>query len=157
MISLSSSNNAYDHKSLPQASSFIAPYWADTDLRGTGQVYYRQTKDPVLLARATNEIQTAFPLSKNVVVTNLLIATWDAVGYYLKHTDKVRTYMQLVCMYVCMYVYMHVRMYECMYICMYVHCMYLCMHVHMYVVMCGGLYMYVCMYVCRYIHTYVAM
>ena len=90
MISLSSSNNAYDPKSLPQASSFIAPYWADTDLRGTGQVYYRQTKDPVLLARATNEIQTAFPLSQDVLVTNLVIATWDAVGYYDFGTDKVR-------------------------------------------------------------------
>ena len=132
MISLSSSNNAYDPKFLPQASSFIAPYWADTDLRGTGQVYYRQTKDPVLLARATNEIQTAFPSSKNVVVTNLLIATWDAVGYYSKHTDKVRTYtVYATCMYVCMYICMYVCMNVCIYVCMYTVCMYVCMYICM--------------------------
>ena len=71
-------------------NSFIAPYWADFDLRGTGKVYYRQTKDPILLARATNEIQTTFSLPHHVVVTNLVIATWDAVGYYSNHTDKVR-------------------------------------------------------------------
>ena len=68
---------------------FIAPYWADVDLKGFGQVYYRQTKDTVLLARATNEIQRHFPLSQNVIVTNLLIVTWDAVGYYNRHNDKV--------------------------------------------------------------------
>ena len=72
--------------------SFIAPYWADTDLRGTGQVYYRQTKDPVLLARATNEIHRTFPSSRNVIVTNLVIATWDAVIYYLSDTNKVGNY-----------------------------------------------------------------
>ena len=69
---------------------FIAPYWADTDLRGIGQVYYRQTNDPALLARATNDIQRAYRLSQNVIVTNLVIVTWDAVGYYSFGTDKVR-------------------------------------------------------------------
>jgi len=81
--------------------SFIAPYWADADIRGTGEIYYRQTNNPVLLARATNEIQTAFPMSQNVNITNLFIVTWDAVGYYLRRTDKVRK----ICMYVCMYLY----------------------------------------------------
>ena len=59
------------------------------DLRGIGQVYYRQTSDAVLLARANNEIQIAFPMSQTVNITNLLIVTWDAVGYYYRHTDKV--------------------------------------------------------------------
>lgn len=52
-------------------------------------MYYRQTNDSVLLARATNEIQTAFPMSQNVEITNLFIVTWDAVGYYFRSTDKV--------------------------------------------------------------------
>ena len=67
----------------------IAPYWADVDTRGTGNVYYRQTTDPILLARATSEIRTAFPESSNVTIINLLIATWNRVGYYLRNTDKV--------------------------------------------------------------------
>ena len=67
----------------------IAPFWADVDTRGTGNVFYRQTTDPNLLARATNEIKSAFRTSSNTTITNLLIVTWDAVGYYSQHTDKV--------------------------------------------------------------------
>ena len=64
----------------------MAPYWANVDTRGTGQIFYRQSTDPSLLARATSEIQL---VSKNVTITNLFIATWDAVGYYSRKTDKV--------------------------------------------------------------------
>ena len=71
-------------------SKFIAAYWGDVDLRGIGEVYYRQTTNSSLLARATNEIQTAFPNHLNVNVTNLFIATWDTVGYYPSRTDRVR-------------------------------------------------------------------
>jgi len=67
----------------------IAPYWADVDITGTGTIYYRQTTDPSLLARATNEIRAAFPNSPNVTIRNLLIATWDNVGYYDQRIDKV--------------------------------------------------------------------
>ena len=60
------------------------------DLRGTGQVYYRQTTDPALLLTATNQIRAAFPASQNQTITTLLIVTWDSVGYYASNTDKVR-------------------------------------------------------------------
>ena len=81
-------------KSLPfNPAGFITPYWAEVDLWGAGQIYYRQTKNPVLLARATYEIQKVFPLpypfSQYLTVTNLFIVTWDAVGYYSRGTDKV--------------------------------------------------------------------
>ena len=68
----------------------IAPFWADVDISGTGNVYYRQTTDPSLLARATSEIRAAFPDSQIVSVDNLFITTWDRVGYYPRQTDKVR-------------------------------------------------------------------
>jgi len=71
-------------------SRFIAPYWADVDNRRTGQVLYRQTSDPKLLTRAINEIRSAFPLSQNVNITNLFIATWNSVSYFFMNTDKVR-------------------------------------------------------------------
>ena len=90
IISLNNSFNYWIPRSLPiNYTQFIAPYWADFDLTGTGNVFYRQTRDPALLARATNEIQAAFPMSQNVIVTNLLIVTWDAVGYYRNNADKV--------------------------------------------------------------------
>ena len=86
------SYNAHTPRALPTGSArFIAPYWADVDTTGTGQIHYRQTNNPSLITRATNEIQRAFPLSENINVTNLLIVTWDAVGYYGSNTHKVRS------------------------------------------------------------------
>ena len=70
-------------------NKIIAPYWADVDIRGTGQVFYRQSTDPNLLIRATSEIRAAFPTSQNMTMTNLLIATWSRVGYSYRNTDKV--------------------------------------------------------------------
>jgi len=82
--------NYYKPNQLPLRNPrFIAPYWADVDIRETGEIYYRQTDNPVLLARATNELQTAFPMSQNLNITNLLIVTWDAVGYFSRGIDKV--------------------------------------------------------------------
>lgn len=67
----------------------LAPYWSGTDTRGTGKIFYRQTAEPILLARATREIHEAFPTSQNVTIKNLFIVTWDAVGYYSMRRDKV--------------------------------------------------------------------
>ena len=67
----------------------IAPYWADVDTSGTGQIFYCQSTDPSLLARATSEIQAAFPASENVTIQSLVIVTWHKVGYYNSNTDKV--------------------------------------------------------------------
>ena len=74
---------------LRQTPLFVAPYWADTDIRGTGEVFYRQTTNELLLAEVARDLQTAFPMYHNVTITNLLIVTWNAVGYYNMQTDKV--------------------------------------------------------------------
>ena len=94
IISFNSRYNARTPLSLPLFGSpmIIAPYWADVDTRGSGQVFYRQTNDPSLLARATSEIRAAFNDSQNVTIRNLLIATWNRVGYYFRNADKVTKY-----------------------------------------------------------------
>ena len=74
---------------LPFAEQIIAPYWADVDTSGAGEIFYRESTDPGLLDRATREIRTAFPASENVTVQSLLIVTWNKVGYYSSNTDKV--------------------------------------------------------------------
>ena len=91
VISFGSRYNVRTPLSLPLSgnSKIIAPYWADVDTRGSGQVFYRQTTDPILLARATSEIRAAFSNSQNVTITDLLVATWDNVGYYHQKSDKV--------------------------------------------------------------------
>ena len=70
-------------------AKIIAPYWTDVDTIGTGQIFFRQTTDPSLLARASSEIKAAYPLSQNIAITSLFIVTWDAVGYYNNEIDKV--------------------------------------------------------------------
>ena len=91
VISFNSTFNLSTPLSLPLSGTdkIIAPYWADVDTRGTGNIYYRQTTDPSLLARATSEIRAAFSTSQNFMAKHLLIITWNAVGYYYRNTDKV--------------------------------------------------------------------
>ena len=93
VISLYSRYNVRTPLSLPLSGRYwiIAPYWADVDIREAGRIYYRQTTDPNLLDRATREIRQRFSMSQNITVTNLLIATWNNVGYYYRNSDKVRT------------------------------------------------------------------
>ena len=67
----------------------IAPYWADVDTRGTGTVWYRETTDLLLLARAASDIQAAFISQGSFAPTYLFIATWDRVGYFSRQTDLV--------------------------------------------------------------------
>ena len=90
VISLDSLYTPYIVNPFPLRLSYmIAPFWDNVDTRGTGKIFYRQTTDPTLLAKASIQIQAA-NLSVFQNITNLLIATWDAVGYYPRKTDKVR-------------------------------------------------------------------
>ena len=70
---------------------FLAPFWADVDTRAPngGDVWYRQTTDQALLDRANTQIRNAFPLQPQFTATNLIIATWDSVGYFDSKDDKV--------------------------------------------------------------------
>ena len=74
----------------------IAPYWADTDIRpsDSGNVSYRETSDPGLIARARSDIMRDPLLFPEVdfstfLPTSIFIATWDHIGYYNRHSDKV--------------------------------------------------------------------
>ena len=69
----------------------IAPYWADVDTTGTGIVWYRETSNPDLLNRVQREIVRVFSAQQNFAPINLFIATWDHVGYYSSHADKVKS------------------------------------------------------------------
>ena len=81
-----------DSSNLGAEFQLIAPFWADVDTRGFsgGNVSYRQTADPTLLARAQEEIRAAFsPQYASYVPSFLVIATWNKVGYFSSHSDKV--------------------------------------------------------------------
>ena len=69
--------------------SFVAPFWADVDTTANGNVWYRQTKLQSLLDKANKQIKNAFPLQPQFTATDLIIATWDHVGYFDSKSDKV--------------------------------------------------------------------
>ena len=77
----------------------IAPFWADVDTRGTGEVYFRETTNITLLTLARNVIRRATHqvagLSR-IQPKWMLIATWFEVGYFSNHTDLVNKLLNFV-------------------------------------------------------------
>ncbi|XP_065510658.1 sushi, nidogen and EGF-like domain-containing protein 1 [Caloenas nicobarica] len=75
---------------LPQRP-LLAPFWADVDTRLAGDVFYRQSRQPALLARLGRDIVTAVP-SPGPPPTWAFVATWDRVTFFGAATQKVNTF-----------------------------------------------------------------
>ena len=60
----------------------ISPFWGDVDTRNGGTVFYRESKDTLLLQRATADIRRAFVIHQKFTATWIFIATWDRVAFY---------------------------------------------------------------------------
>ncbi|CAC5420802.1 Sushi, nidogen and EGF-like domain-containing protein 1,Alpha-tectorin [Mytilus coruscus] len=75
---------AYTPSPFPLASKrrLIAPYWADTDTRNGGIVWYRESTNLTLLKKASDEIQANFAEHFNFRAAWMFIATWDNVAFY---------------------------------------------------------------------------
>lgn len=77
-ITFNTSLGSYTPDPFPiSGQPMLAPYWADVDTRGSSS------------AAAANKVWYASPDSSTLIVT------WDQVGYYASHTDKVNSF-QLV-------------------------------------------------------------
>ena len=73
----------------PLSYPIITPYWADVDTRGIGSVYYRETSIASVISTVASDVSNAFPSHSPFYATSVVIATWDRVGYFNEHTDKV--------------------------------------------------------------------
>ena len=94
MVSFDAAVSTFTPEAFPISGSrvLLSPYWGDVDTRPDpdgGFVYYRNTTDSTLLTKAMNQVRTLFPAFANFTPTFLFIATWDHVGYFRQHTDKV--------------------------------------------------------------------
>ncbi len=69
----------------------MAPFWADIDLQGTGEIYYRMSNNARDVQMAMDIITNAFPAESHFTPDDVIIVTWEAVGYYFAKTDKVCT------------------------------------------------------------------
>ncbi|KAL1023372.1 hypothetical protein UPYG_G00039960 [Umbra pygmaea] len=60
----------------------VAPFWADVDNRRAGQVFYRESKDPSVLERATADVRRYFSDFPKFNATWILISTWHKVTFF---------------------------------------------------------------------------
>eukprot|EP00063_Salmo_salar_P017752 XP_013992587.1 PREDICTED: alpha-tectorin-like [Salmo salar] len=67
---------------LGDSRSFIAPLWADVHNGIRGDVYYRESTDPELLERATQDIRKYFKNMPTFTATWIFITTWHQVTFY---------------------------------------------------------------------------
>ena len=93
MVSFDAPVPDYTPEAFPISGSrvLLSPYWGDVDTRPSngGFVYYRPSTDSVLLTKARNQVRTLFSAFSSFTPTFLFIATWDHVGYFREHTEKV--------------------------------------------------------------------
>jgi hypothetical protein len=77
---------------LTAVEPIIAPYFADVDTTGTGNIYYRQSTTSSDLQFATNLIRNGFAAFQSFTASQVIIVTWSSVGYFNSKTDKTNTY-----------------------------------------------------------------
>ena len=89
-ISLGAPVQAFFPQAFPLYSSLlIAPFWADVDTRGNngGTIWYRSDVSEPTINKTKGLIEPAFSGFSPVYA---FIATWDHVGYFDRHTERVR-------------------------------------------------------------------
>ena len=79
---------SYFNVQFPLDYPLIAALYSDVDARGAGAVWHRTTRDPTLLARAQRKLEMGFPDS-GFRPEELVVVTWDRVGYYEAKGDLV--------------------------------------------------------------------
>ncbi|KAL2094954.1 hypothetical protein ACEWY4_009673 [Coilia grayii] len=67
---------------LSDSRSFIAPLWADVHNGIRGDVYYRESQEPEILERATQDVRKFFRHMGAFTAQWVFIATWHQVTFY---------------------------------------------------------------------------
>lgn len=60
----------------------VAPFWADVDNRRAGKVLYRESREPSILRRATQDVRMYFSELPDFNATWILVATWHQVTFF---------------------------------------------------------------------------
>lgn len=84
VISFSKEVSTFTPNSFPLGNDWrmVAPFWADVDTTRGGVVWYRESKDAGLLARATTDVRKAVLNQPRFTASWLFIATWDNVAFF---------------------------------------------------------------------------
>ncbi|XP_066570353.1 alpha-tectorin [Amia ocellicauda] len=82
---------------LTDSRSFIAPFWADVHNGIRGDVYYRESTEPAILQRATQDIRKYYKNMGSFSATWVFIATWHQVTFYGgSQTTPVNTFQAVI-------------------------------------------------------------
>ncbi|XP_053708828.1 sushi, nidogen and EGF-like domain-containing protein 1 isoform X2 [Synchiropus splendidus] len=60
----------------------VAPFWADVDNRRAGKVLYRESQEPSILRRASEDVRMYFSELPHFNATWILVATWHQVTFF---------------------------------------------------------------------------
>ena len=90
MVSLSTEISTFYSVQFPMEYPIIAPFYADIDTRKGGQVYWRASKQAEDIARAANLVSKYY--QGQFQPKEVVVITWDQVGYFKKMADKVQIY-----------------------------------------------------------------
>ena len=71
----------------PMEYQLIAPFYADIDTRGVGQVYWRASQQQEDITRAANLVAQYYD-DKDFTPREVVVVSWDQVGYFDSKTDK---------------------------------------------------------------------
>jgi len=93
ILSFNTSFYDYTPEYFPLSSniSLIAPFWADSDTRSRGTVWFGiRSNDLNLLARASQDVKRYFTSQQYFEPNFLFVSTWDEVPHY-NRKKKVRS------------------------------------------------------------------
>ena len=91
-LSFNNSFSSYIPQRFPISTPLIAPFWTDLYTEYFGSLWYRLTTDTDIIERIREEVASAFPVLTAFSATEVLIATWDHVGYYYSPNSPVKLY-----------------------------------------------------------------
>ena len=91
-LSFNNSFSSYTPQPFPISTPLIAPFWTDLYTGYFGSLWYRVTTDSDIIERIREEVASAFPELTTFSATEVLIATWDHVGYCCDEDSLVKLY-----------------------------------------------------------------
>lgn len=93
LVSFNNEIRSFSNELFPLDYPALSAFYANIDLRGSGQVYYRETADQRTLSQADRLIGRFYPkFQEQFRASSVFIATWYRVGYFKRMADKTNTF-----------------------------------------------------------------
>ena len=80
-LSFNSEFEDYTPDSFPISTALIAPFWTDLVRYSDSNVWHRLTTNTETIKRVSEDVASAFPQLTTFSAIEVLIVTWDNVGY----------------------------------------------------------------------------